>query len=75
METRLSCHQRRKKPAGKEEAAGADEAPGNQDAIFMQMSKLIKEKQERVTISVHGYLEFSVVVLHPGRNVPQQLER
>ena len=56
METRLSCHQQRKKPAGKEEAAGADEAPGNQDAIFMQMSKLIKEKQERVTISLSWYI-------------------
>ena len=52
METRLSYHQQRMKPAGKEEAARADEAPGNQDAIFMQMSKLIKEKQERMTISL-----------------------
>lgn len=31
--------------------------------------------EEGVIISVHGYLEFSVVVLHPGRNVPQKLER
>lgn len=44
------------KPAGKAEAAGADEPPGNQDLIFMHMSKLIKGKQERVTISLSWYV-------------------